>query len=67
MSDKNKRNKIGFTCGAFDLLHVGHIIMLEEARSVCDHLIVAIQSDPSTASKSARPDSGPNDSHKDEV
>ena len=47
MSDKNKRNKVGFTCGAFDLLHAGHIIMLEEARSVCDHLIVAVQSDPS--------------------
>ena len=46
--DKNKWNvKVGFTCGAFDLLHAGHVLMLEEARTVCDHLIVAVQSDPS--------------------
>jgi len=39
--------KIGFTCGAFDLMHAGHMVMLEDARSICDKLIVAIQSDPS--------------------
>jgi glycerol-3-phosphate cytidylyltransferase len=38
--------KIGFTCGSFDLLHAGHAMMLQEAKSYCDHLIVAIQSDP---------------------
>jgi len=37
----------GFTCGAFDLMHYGHVLMLEEARSVCDFLIVGVQSDPS--------------------
>ena len=39
--------KKGITFGAFDLFHAGHILMLEEARTVCDHLIVAIQTDPS--------------------
>ena len=39
--------KKGFTCGAFDLLHAGHVLMLEEAKSQCDHLIVGVQSDPS--------------------
>ena len=38
--------KVGFTCGSFDVLHAGHIMMLEEAKSYCDYLIVAIQSDP---------------------
>tara|TARA_R100000406_G_scaffold2495_1_gene2094 strand:+ start:107 stop:520 length:414 start_codon:yes stop_codon:yes gene_type:complete len=38
--------KIGFTCSAFDLLHAGHIIMLEDCKSVCDYLIVGIQSNP---------------------
>ena len=38
---------VGFTCGAFDLLHTGHALMLEEAASQCDHLIVGVQSDPS--------------------
>lgn len=37
---------IGFTCGAFDLLHAGHIVMLEESKSNCDYLIVGLQTDP---------------------
>jgi len=39
--------RVGFTCGSFDLLHAGHVLMLEEAKSQCDHLIVGVQSDPS--------------------
>jgi D-glycero-D-manno-heptose 1,7-bisphosphate phosphatase len=39
--------KIGFTCGAFDLLHAGHVSYLAEARKVCDRLIVAVNSDES--------------------
>ena len=38
--------KVGFTCGSFDLLHAGHAMMLQEAKSYCDYLIVAVQSDP---------------------
>ena len=37
---------IGFTCGAFNLLHAGHIVMLEESKSNCDYLIVGLQTDP---------------------
>tara|TARA_Y100000591_G_C21527761_1_gene542581 strand:+ start:159 stop:653 length:495 start_codon:yes stop_codon:yes gene_type:complete len=37
----------GFTCGAFDLLHAGHALMLKEAKESCDHLIVGVQGDPS--------------------
>lgn len=40
--------KIGFTCSTFDLLHAGHILMLEEAKRKCDYLIVGLQNDPST-------------------
>lgn len=39
--------KIGFTCGAWDLLHAGHVVMLKQARQNCDHLIVGLQTDPS--------------------
>lgn len=39
--------KTGFTCSAFDLLHAGHILMLEEAKSQCDFLVVGLQTDPS--------------------
>jgi len=42
----------GFTCSTFDILHAGHIAMLEEARSVCDHLTVGLLSDPTIS----RPD-----------
>jgi glycerol-3-phosphate cytidylyltransferase len=37
----------GFTAGAMDLTHSGHIAMLEEARSQCDYLIVGLHTDPS--------------------
>ena len=39
--------KKGITFGAFDLFHAGHILMMEEAKSVCDYLIVCLQTDPS--------------------
>jgi len=39
--------KKGITFGAFDLFHAGHVLMLEEAKAVCDYLIVCIQTDPS--------------------
>ena len=38
--------KIGFTCSAFDLLHAGHIKMLEDAKNQCDYLICGLQVDP---------------------
>jgi glycerol-3-phosphate cytidylyltransferase len=37
---------IGFTCSTFDLLHAGHITMLEEAKRECDFLVVGLQNDP---------------------
>lgn len=39
--------RIGFTCSTFDLLHAGHVLMLEEAKTQCDYLIVGLQTDPS--------------------
>lgn len=44
---KSSTNVVGFTCGAFDLLHTGHALMLEECKEHCDYLIVGVQSDPS--------------------
>jgi len=42
-----KKKKIGVTAGAMDLCHAGHVLMLKEARAVCDHLIVLLHDDPS--------------------
>ena len=47
------KQKIGFTCSCFDLMHPGHIKMLQDARNQCDYLIVGLQSDPTID----RPDS----------
>jgi glycerol-3-phosphate cytidylyltransferase len=38
--------KVGITFSAFDLLHAGHIKMLEEAKRNCDYLICGLQTDP---------------------
>jgi len=41
---------IGFTNGCFDLLHLGHLHALEEAKKRCDKLIVGVNSDASVRS-----------------
>ena len=43
---KNEKT-VGFTCGSFDLMHAGHVLMFEECKKSCDYLIVGVQSDPS--------------------
>lgn len=45
--EKNKGKKIVFTNGCFDILHLGHVEYLNEARAQGDVLIVAINSDAS--------------------
>ena len=37
---------VGFTCSTFDLFHAGHYLMLKDAKSHCDKLIVGLQRDP---------------------
>lgn len=39
--------KVGFTNGCFDLLHPGHVHLLEQCRALCDRLVVGINSDAS--------------------
>ena len=48
MTKRNQKEvgKIGFTCSCFDLLHAGHILMLEDSKKQCDYLIVGLQTDP---------------------
>jgi len=45
--DVEDKGRIGITCGAFDLLHTGHVAMFAECKQNCDYLIVALQNDPS--------------------
>ncbi|MGC6422208.1 MAG: adenylyltransferase/cytidyltransferase family protein [Flavobacteriaceae bacterium] len=42
-----KNSIVGITFSTFDFFHAGHVKMLEEAKSICDYLIVGLQLDPS--------------------
>lgn len=57
---KQKGWSVGFTNGCFDLLHPGHLRLLETARAECDRLIVGLNADDSVkrAKGSSRPVQG---------
>jgi D-beta-D-heptose 7-phosphate kinase / D-beta-D-heptose 1-phosphate adenosyltransferase len=40
---------VGFANGCFDILHPGHVSLLEQARAACDRLVVALNTDASVA------------------
>lgn len=46
---RSRGERVVFTNGCFDLLHVGHITLMEDARRQGDRLIVAINSDASVS------------------
>jgi D-beta-D-heptose 7-phosphate kinase / D-beta-D-heptose 1-phosphate adenosyltransferase len=43
---KSRGLKVGFTNGCFDIVHAGHVALLAAARTECDRLVVALNTDP---------------------
>lgn len=54
MNDGIEGMIVGYTCGVYDMFHIGHLNMLRNARALCDKLIVGLTTDEAVSYKNKK-------------
>lgn len=54
-NSERKRMRVGLAGGVFDIIHIGHVFTLNEARKRCDFLVVVVANDAHIEKKGRKP------------